>query len=718
MRFQLRHGRAAGLAASLLSAAAFADTQTAAPVTLDPVQVTASRSAAAAASVAQPVTVLTQAQVEARNPQVMTEALRYEPGAFFQQSGPGQGIVIVRGLKGSEVLHLVDGMRLNNAFFRNSPSQYIALLDPQNIGQLELLRGPYATVYGSDAMGGVVQVLTPEERFDGDTFGLRGGARAHYDSADLARSGRVWAATGDKDLSIAVGTSYGEFGRRKLAQPGQSPDGAGGFTLAERVNDTEYLSRGYDLKTIWTPAANHELMFSAQYFEIPQLQRYFQTVPGFGPPPAARAIAQFMNDRRFYHARYRYSLPLGLLENLEVHLARQVMEDDRLDRQQNNSRDQFDFNKSTLDGFTAQAETGLGAHRLRYGIELYTETVDSRSYRETPPGSGTISLPNGTSYFSPFPDGSGSQDYGAYLLDQWTLSPDWMLEAGTRYTYRRTDIARGDRAFGAVLTDSDVTGNIGLRHALAPALAWTVNLGRGFRAPNLFDLALVGQRANNRVVIANLALKPESVTSLDTGLKYSAGDFSGEASVFYSDYSDRIVTVNPAFAEGTPECPDDGIPATVGCAQNQNIAKSTYYGFEGGARWRVLPALSLRAVLNATWGDQEQNGVKTPANRVPPLNGQAGAEWTPAAGWTVEPYAWFARRQQRLDANDLADTRINPNGTPGYAVLNLRTRWQVLPEFSVQLDGNNLLDKVYREHGSGIDGAARGLALSTEYRFH
>lgn len=688
---------------------------------LDPVQVTAHRSASTVTSVAQPVTLLTQAQVEARNPQVMTEALRYEPGAFFQQSGPGQGIVIVRGLKGSEVLHLVDGMRLNNAFFRNSPSQYIALLDPQNIGQLELLRGPYATIYGSDAMGGVVQVLTPEHRFTGDQWDWRGGARAHYDSADLARSGRAWVATGDTDLSIAVGTSYGEFGRRKLAEPGQSPDGTGGFTLAERVNDTDYLSRAYDLKTIWTPAANHELMFSAQYFEIPELQRYFQTVPGFGPPPAARAIAQFMNDRSFYHARYRYSLPLGFVENLEVHIARQVMNDDRLDRPQNNSRDQFDFNKSTLDGITVQAETGLdgalGTHRLRYGVELYRDSVRSRSYRETPPGSGTISLPNGTSYFSPFPDGSRADDYGIYAVDQWSVASDWLLEAGARYTYHQTDIARGDRAFGAKLDDSDFTGNIGLRHAITPALAWTANFGRGFRAPNLFDLALVGQRANNRVVIANLDLKPESVSSLDTGLKLNSEKFTAEFSVFYSEYSDRIVSVNPAFAEGTPECPDDGDAATTGCAQNQNITESRYYGFEGGARYRVLPALSLRGVLNYTWGDQEQSGVRTPANRVPPLNGQLGVEWSPHAVLILEPAVFFAGKQDRLDANDLGDSRINPNGTPGYAVVNLRTHWQAQPNLSLQLDGNNLLDKSYREHGSGIDSAARGVSLTADYRF-
>jgi outer membrane receptor protein involved in Fe transport len=374
--------------------------------------------------------------------------------------------------------------------------------------------------------------------------------------------------------------------------------------------------------------------------------------------------------------------------------------------------------RSTLDGFTAQAETGFGAQRLRYGLELYSDAVDSSSYRETPPGSGTISYPNGTSYFSPFPDGSRADDFGVYVLDEWHATGALLVEGGVRYSRHDTEIAKGDRAFGAQLSQDDFTGNLGLRYALTDALAWTTNLGRGFRAPNLFDLALVGQRASNRVVIANLDLRPESVTTLDTGLKAVSGRWTSEFSVFYSDYSDRIVTVNPAFAEGTPECPDDGDAATTGCAQNQNIASSRYYGFEGGARLAATQALSLRATLNYTWGDQEQNGVQTPANRVPPLNGLAAIEYRPLPEVSVEPWLFWAGRQERLDANDLTDSRINPQGTGGYAVANLRAGWTPSPLLRLQVQATNLFDKAYREHGSGIDGAGLGVGMSAELRFH
>jgi outer membrane receptor protein involved in Fe transport len=687
------------------------------PTQLETLQVTAGRQPESQYEVPQLVTVLSAADVAEIAPQVIAEALAYQPGAFFQQSGPGQGIVIVRGLKGSEVLHLVDGMRLNNAFFRNSPSQYIALVDPQNVAQLELLRGPNATIYGSDAMGGVMHVLTPEQRFDGEAWQWRAGLRSRYDSTDLERSARAHVAAGNEAISVAGGFSFSEFGQRRLPEPGgQSPDGAGGVFIEDRVNDTDYLSRAWDFKTLWTPAGGHELMASAQSFDIPALQRYFQTVPGYAGGDPSRAIAEFRDDRRFYHLRYRYALPLGPLEAIEVHLARQVMNDDRLDRRQDNSRDEFTFNRSTLDGFTAQAETGLAMHRLRYGVEFYSDKVDSSAYRESPPGSGTITYPNGTSFFSPFPDGSRADDLGIWLFDEWRLGADWLVESGLRYTRHETDIAQGDRAFGAKLTHDDYTGSLGARYAINPALAWTANVGRGFRAPNLFDLALVGQRANNRVVVANLDLDPESVTTYDTGLKARAGAWTGEAAVFYSDYEDRIVTVNPAFAEGTPECPDDGDPATTGCAQNQNIAESRYYGFESGVRYAAA-RVTVRATLNYTWGDQEQDGVRTPANRVPPLNGMVALEYASAPGVTLEPWVFFAGDQDRLDPNDLTDSRINPNGTPGYAIVNLRLGWAASPALRLQLDARNLGDTQYREHGSGIDGGGFGAALTADYRF-
>ena len=102
-----------------------------------------------------PVDIITSEEIVGGN--LLTDALALKPGVFVQQTTPGQGAPIVRGLKGSEVLHLVDGMRLNNAIFRNAPTQYFSLISPGTLERIEVVRGASTSLYGSDAVGGVVR---------------------------------------------------------------------------------------------------------------------------------------------------------------------------------------------------------------------------------------------------------------------------------------------------------------------------------------------------------------------------------------------------------------------------------------------------------------------------------------------------------------------------------------------------------------------------------
>ncbi len=691
MQAMVRAGVAAlALGAPLLAAAADA------PAQLETLQVTASRGDADAAAAPQAMTLLTRAQIERESPQTWTELLRGQAGAFTQASGPGQGIIIVRGLKGSEVLHLVDGMRLNHAFFRNSPSQYIALVDPYNIERVELQRGPGATLYGSDAMGGVVQLLTPEYRFAGDGVQTAGKLRLQYGSADLSRIARAEAAVGSRALSFSSGVTVMDYGERDLGGGGREPL-------------TDYLARGYDAKLLWTPDSPHELMLSAQYFEFPRLARYFDVAGG--PGGAGGDLQSYFkpNDRQFLHARYRYLGALGVLRGLELHAAQQIVNDDRL-RQPNSRRIDTEQNRSTLSGITLQAWTPLGETlRLRYGVDLYRDRIDSAKQR-TALSSGTT-----TDTISTFPDGARQDSQGVYLLGQWQALPRWRLDAGLRYSRVATDLTATAVSAASAFTDDDLTWQLGSLVELTPALAWSATAARGFRAPNLFDLGTLGPRASGgveQVNVPNPALQPETVRALDTGLRWRHAGWRAEATAFYADYDDRIEAREPTgntVAQG-----DLGCSASAGCVevQSRNIAQARYWGVETAAGYRAA-ALDAYAVLNWTYGQELRAGQPTtPANRIPPLNGQIGVRMAVAPAVTVEPYLLFAGAQERLDDDDRNDTRINPAGTGGWATLNLRLGWEPRAWLRLQADGRNLLDKDYREHGSGIDAPGAGVVLS------
>jgi outer membrane receptor protein involved in Fe transport len=228
------------------------------------------------------------------------------------------------------------------------------------------------------------------------------------------------------------------------------------------------------------------------------------------------------------------------------------------------------------------------------------------------------------------------------------------------------------------------------------------NAGRGFRPPNIFDLATLGPRPGNRFNVANPELQAESVWSYDLGLKSSTPRWRYELFAFYLDYQDKITSV--ATGEITPG------GRTVVRSENRNRVK--LYGLESGLRWQLRDSLALFGSLNYTRGEERDDlGRSVPADRVPPLNGKLGASFDAGERWRLESYCLFAAAQDRLSPRDAGDPRIDPAGTPGWGTLNLLVTWQASERLTAGLRLENLGDKAYREHGSGIDAPGRNLGL-------
>ena len=178
---------------------------------IDEIQVTASRRALERSEVSSAVTVVNADAALRSN--VITDALAAQPGSFLQETTPGQGAVIIRGLKGSEVLHLVDGVRLNNAIFRNAPTQYAALVDPFGIERIEVVRGAGASLYGSSAMGGVVNFLT--RRPDTGAKTVRNDLGVSANSGDLARKISYGLEVAGDTMATLAQLSWLDTGNRR-----------------------------------------------------------------------------------------------------------------------------------------------------------------------------------------------------------------------------------------------------------------------------------------------------------------------------------------------------------------------------------------------------------------------------------------------------------------------------------------------------------------------
>ena len=661
------------------------------PDTLEHVQVTATRTNRRDIDISAAVTAIDEETIRQLAPDVIAEVLRGQPGTFFQQTTPGQGIPIIRGLKGSQVLHLVDGMRLNNAFFRNAPNQYLGLVDSFAAARMEVVRGSQGTLYGADAMGGVLNILTPEPDFNDSNWQQESRFYGSYDSVDNGWVLNARTNGGNETWGFTGGASYQDHSSRESGN-------------GEKLVPSDYTSKAADLKFVIDTSERSSLMLAAQVMEQPSTPRYDEMVPGFGQDePSSEQYLFKPNRRSFIHARFRYDGQSDWFDQFEAHLARQTITDDRLTQDYGSPLITTEHNRSTLDGLTMQFNSSFDSGiSLVWGAEYYTDAVDSHRYRQTEESDDRNEVR------SRFPDNSSMDSAAVYFSGEWINTDKFNLNAGLRYSWFDIRLPANDNYDNVKLTPSHLTGDIHAVYELNPGLKLVGNLGHGFRPPNIFDLAALGPRPGNRFNIANTDLGPETVWSYDLGIKAENDSLEFEIFAFYLDYSDKITSVF------TGDITEDG--RFVVRSENRNNVE--IYGLEAGLNWAVKDDLRLFAVVNYTHGkEQDDNDLSFPADRIPPFNAQVGMEYYFNNDWRIEPYLIFAARQDRLSPRDVGDPRINPMGTESWATLNLLLDWQATEALQLGLRLENLADRAYREHGSGIDAPGRNIGLWVNFKF-
>ena len=651
--------------------------------TIDEIQVTATRRPVSVGDVSAALTLISSEEID--RAKVMTDALAARPGVFLQQTTPGQGAAIIRGLKGSEVLHIVDGMRLNNAIFRNAPTQYMALVAPGTVDRIEVVRGAPASLYGSDAVGGVVQALSRVPALDAP--GTAGSAFVALDTADLAKLVRGSVEFGDERVAVLVSGEYLETGDRRI----------GGD---QRVGPSGYESKGARAALSITPGDGTSWLFDVQAARQPMTPRVDELVPGFGQTEPSSSEFWFSpNDRLFAHIRHERDEWL-LNASWRFDLGWQRIVDDRISRGFQSTTRRYEENSSELLGLTASANGETANGSWIAGVELYYDDVASRRTEED------IVTGARQEVASRFPDGSTMDQaaiYGNYLRD---IGDRHTLSGGLRYSVISTELPQVGLVPAASVDQDDISADLGWVFDATDTLQVTANLGYGFRAPNVFDLGTLGERPGNRFNVPNPNLESERITQFDVGIRHSSARFDIDAAAFVLHYTDRITSVSTGLT--TP----DGRDIT----QSQNVNNADIVGLEIGGLWRITDVLDADLVLNYVRGEQsDPSGTDVAGDRIPPLNGRLGFRYQLNESLEIEPFAVFAAEQDRLSPRDVRDPRIDPNGTAGWMTFNVRAVYDFNDDWRMTASLENLLDKRYRVHGSGIDAPGRNLYLSLQY---
>ncbi len=635
--------------------------------------VTASREARHGSDLPYSTSVVDAAELARRFPRSAPEALMDAPGVLLQKTNHGSGSPYVRGLLGNQVLVLIDGIRLNNSTFRYGPNQYLATIDPGQIERIEVVRGAGAVLYGSDAIGGVINIITKRPAL-GARKGLTAAAAGRLVSSGMEQSGRVEIESSGTRMAVRGGASLRSFG-----------DVRAGGSLGTQV-PSGYAEASGDVAAAIGVAGRSQLELTYQHLHQDDVPRFDQvTLRGFSRysfAPQSRQLAA---------AAFSHVPAAGLIRRFESTVSFHRSFERRELRRADAAALTIEQDSVRTLGASLQASLlpwrGL---TLQTGLDVYRDWIGS-SRRDEIVGTGASTSRRGL-----YPDGASAASVAAFVYG--TRSWQRMtVDGGVRYS--RFDISASDATFGSIdVVAGAWTGQAGAAYQATASVQIVGSISQAFRAPNVDDVSSLGL-FDSGIEAPSPDLVPERAWSVDGGVRLRAGGAAVSIVAFRTNLRDLIDRV-PSTFEGSAVY--EGQPVF----RKANVQRAYVYGAELEGQWLTGPALLVFGHASYTFGHQPL--VDQPMRRIPPLHGLAGARWTqPAGGLWIEGRVRAAGAQTRLSSGDRSDHRIDPNGTPGWVVVSFGAGCPIGSRLEVVGSVENVFNEAYRVHGSGIDSAGR-----------
>ncbi len=693
-----------------------------------------------------PVTVLPQAEIERRLPANAAELLRDQPGVDVNGVGFNQARPIIRGQRGLRVLFLEDGLRLNNARRQTDFGEITGLVDTDDLRSIEVVRGPMSVLYGSDAVGGVLNVLTKAPTF-GEGSRFAGDAEARYGEAgDLTRfhAGvrfQVGAVRALLSASTRSADDYdsgsGRFGDLDL------DDGV-------RVNDT-----GVDDDSLFAVAAwdvDDRNVVTLRH----RVYRADQTGFGFVDP-------EVLGDDSGFRIRILYpyqdfdrttldwsASALGALfaDSLQLQAYRQ--ENDRelandididigpiFPGAPNSSVEADSLNRSVLEtwGTRAEAIKGLpGSQLLTYGFEAFRDESDNTDRSVT---TTTIRFPfppfevvDVTEETTPNAPNAENTSWGLFVQDEIPIGRRVKATLGARYqkVETRAEATPGWEVAGLDFSDDELVGAANLLVQATENLNFFASWGSAFRAPNIIERLFNGPTPEGAgYQILNPDLTSESGDNYDLGVKYRRREAYFEAVWFRSDLSDGIIQdfLSPDEIAALPQEVRDAIAASGAqfVVQQRNLDRLRYEGIEVALGYRAPFGLSLGA--NYTHLEDERVGTSAV-----PVENQYADKIAAYARYEPASRRWWAEYRVRHNGGDdvvLDEGELPPpigDRLPAFTVHSLGAgvllfeRGRQSHALTVQLA--NLTDELYAEFSNATffrPEAGRNVSASYRVRF-
>jgi outer membrane receptor protein involved in Fe transport len=659
-----------------------------------------------AEAVSQPVNVIDPDAIQQRARAVIAQVAEEEVGVHLQRTSPTIAGIYVRGLTGNKVNVFVDGVRYSTSAQRGGINTFLDLIQPENVQAVEILRGPNSAQYGSDALGGSVQIVSRNPAYSPGQPLFHGTYGTHFDSSAATFGSHFSGSFATKSVGL-LATLNGM--RASRHRPGQGVDSHSAFTrffdlpsdlfLGSRLPDTAFAQYGGMFRINVSLAPGSQLIAHYNRSQQDGGRRYDQMLGGDGNLVAD--LRNLMLD--FFYVRFDKQR-LGWLDDVAVSYSFNSQREERVNQGGNGNplaSINHEFERTNVHGLQGVASKRLGRrNNVLFGAEYYHERMHSPSFGFDPIAQTTfLRRPR-------VPDRARYRSGGAYVQDVLDVIPNRLRLVGNvrygaaSYRSRASDspLVNGMRLWPDDSSrTSSVTFRAGAVVTAITGLNFSVNVSRGFRSPHMTDLgtlgltgsgfevaapdvaglnATVGSTAGANAVSTGIPVRqldPETSLNYEFGVHYRRSQFRTEFAFFVNEIDDNIAKQALILTQGAVGQTLGGQPIV---SQNPNgvvfvdvssspvlvrvnFDRVRLFGFEHTAAWQLTSHWSVSTVF--TYIHARDLRTDEPPNiegGTPAPDGYLKIRYSPQGGrFWIEPYFHAAARQSRLSSLDMEDRR-------------------------------------------------------------
>lgn len=637
--------------------------------TLRTVTVTATRAPTDVRAVPAPVSVLDSARIREQAPNNAADLLREAPGVDVVGTGPNQVRPAIRGQRGQRILLLQDGLRLNNNRRQQDFGELPALVDVEQIERIEVVRGPSSVLYGSDAIGGVINLISRTPRADGRAL-VRGNFGYRYAGAGDQQRGDGSITLSRGAFALTAGGSLRNAGNYSV--PGGS---FGDLTLPDdvRLQDSGVRDRSLNLHAAWLGNGRSSGWLRHDRYQARDAGFGFVEPRILGDTSTRIALTYPWQNVQKTSAGVNFSsLGLPVADRVDLSLYTQGN-----DRDFNSFVDVYipagpgrtavvnsrSFNTTDVrsSGLRLEAAKVLSRVIFTYGIDAVRDdaTATDSSYSRT---TGFGPTPIVSSSTRPSLPDADMRNVGLFLQGDWRLHDRFSVITGVRYhdVHAETRRTAGlpDSTAGLVADNNTTVYAVNGIYRINEYVSAVATYGRGFRAPNLIERYFSGPSTDGTAIqVANPTLDPETSRNYDLGVRLNYKRVDAEYFYFRNNLRDGILT--------RPTGRTFGRQAEF---QNINVERLRTFGHE--ASLRVALGLGFDVTTNYT-----KLETKNPDTPDIPVAGTFSSKLNAALGYRPAGGRFWAegavRHQGRQQDINLGTSPIGAV-LPSFTVVNLR----------------------------------------------